>query len=342
MALISNFQSSLLREKFEIYDPTLDRESNKPAIALSNRMVVRLQPNNDSPSEEYIVRAHNMHLCVRFAARLVMRYNSGGSIVNRATPYDWDNTWSAIQSAYERIYNDHRWIAVYRYGQVIYEQGERHPLLDLIEKCELNNDKEYDYAISLAEAALKETGKSVKIDYDANVALVTTFEENEGRCGVILRGAHRTTTFSFTAFGNDEYTLNYAQCLSASAAFLEGIQLAFQVGMNIFKIATGIIPQHSAEHQKTKDGQKRVGELNLEIENLESRFKIRYRPDRPNFGEIIKEAEELAMKTIDVREALKAIENAQAEEQSASGNDTGEDGASSKDDEPIDILNIDD
>lgn len=340
MITITNFQSSLLREKFEIYDPNLDRRDVKPVVALSNRIVVALQKHEDSPVEEYVIRAQNMHLCARFAGRMINSFNTGGSLKNRAQAFDWESVWNPILNSYERIYNEQRWVAVYYHGQVIFEEGERHPLLDLIEKCDTQNDNDYDYAIPLAAKALQKAGKTVKIDHDANVALVTTFEENEGRCGIILRGADKTTTFNFTAFGSNEQELNIPQCLYAAASFLEGVQLSFLVGMNIFKVNVGIIKKNSAEHQQTKDGQKRLAQLSAEISNMERNLNVRFRPEKPEFNAIVRDAEDQASRTIDVRDALAAIQK--LEEEKSKLAQEQEDTASKKEGGGTSIFDLDD
>jgi len=306
MAAIHHFQSSLLREKFIIHDPDLNRPDNEPITALSNRMIVSLQKDPETPPEEYIIRAQNMHSCIRFSASIIHSFNMGGSFLNRAKPYDWDATWDPLVNDYERIYNEDRWVAVYHQGKVIFNNGARHPLLDLIEKCDFENDQDYDYAIPMAEDVFKQTGKVVKIDYDANVALTLTFEDKVGRCGIILRGANGTTTFNFKASPKDEHeALNIPQCMAAAAAFLEGIQLAFLVGFNVFKLRVGMIDRNSSLDKQTKDGQRRLGRLNAEIANLESAMDVNYRPEKPEFYKILSEAEDLASKTIEVPEKEK-------------------------------------
>ena len=300
MAVISDFQSSLLREKFIIHDPDLNRSDLEPITALSNRMIVSLQKDPETPAEEYVIRAQNMHSCIRFAGRLIHSFNMGGSLLNRAKAYDWEATWDPLINEYERMYNEDRWVAVYHRGKVIFQSGERHPLLDLIEKCDHENDQEYDYAIPMAEKALKQTGKVIKLDYDANVALTLTFEDNIGRCGVILRGANNTTTFNFkVSTKHEDEALNIPQCMSSAAAFLEGIQLAFLIGFNVFKLRVGIFDKGSAEEKQTKDGQRRLGRLNAEIANLETALDVNYRPEKPEFYRILSEAEALAAKVIE-------------------------------------------
>lgn len=303
MTAIQNFQSSLLREKFIIYDPDVNRSGSDPITALSNRMIVSLQKDADTPAEEYIIRTQNMHSCIRLAGRLIHSFNVGGSLLNRAKAYDWEASWAPIVNDYERMYNEERWAAIYHRGKIIFSEGDRHPLLDLIEKCDYENDQDYDYAIPMAENAFKQTGKVVKIDYDANVALTVTFEDNIGRCGIILRAATGTTTFNFKASPkNNDDVLNIPQCMSAAAAFLEGVQLAFMTGFNVYKLNVGIFDIGSAQDQQTKDAQRRLGRLNAEIVNLEGAMDVNYRPEKPEFYAILSEAEAIAAKTIDAPE----------------------------------------
>lgn len=302
MVAIEAFHSSLLREKFVIHDPDVNRTDSAPITALSNRMIVSLQKDPETPAEEYVIRSQNMHSCIRLASRIIHSYNIGGSLLNRAKAYDWQATWDPIVNDYERLYNEERWVAVYHRGKVIFKDGERHPLLDLIEKCDFENTQDYDFAIPMAEDAFKQTGKVVKLEYDANVALTVTFENNEGRCGVILRGANGTTTFNFRVHPKGGDLINIPQCLSAAAAFLEGIQLAFSVGFNVFKLRVGIFDKGSAEEKLTKDGQKRLGRLNAEVVNLEGAMNVHFRPEKPDFYRIVGEAEHLASKTIEIPE----------------------------------------
>ena len=294
---MDTFNSSLLREKFTIYDPSYDLMESAPIIALSNRIVVPLVNSKGKEEEIFIVRAQNMHCCVRFAARILQSYRSGGSLLKRGVPFDWEGAWRSIVNDYEYAYNPQRWVAIYHAGHIIYESGKRNPFVDVIEKCDFDNEDEYDLSVPMAEEAFKRTGKVVKIDYSSNVALSVHHEDDKVRCGVILRGPRRTTTFGFTALpieGGEE--LNIARCLTACAAFLEGIQLAYMLGMGLEKVKLGMIARFSPEEKQMKEAEMRLTRLSNEIEALERAFDIRYRSDKPNFHEIMSEAEEIAAK----------------------------------------------
>lgn len=295
----SNFSTNLLREKFTIIDPRArTEEARQPIIALSNRLHLVL--SSKEGTEVYSVRAQNMHLSVRFAARIIRSFRNSGPIMNRETPFDWGSACDAIISDYEHTYNPNYWISVHHEGKLVFEKGERHILLDVIEKCAKDNGGNYDDAVPLAEDIFKQAGKDVNISYDGNVALVVEVKDNKGRFGIILRGAERSTTFNFTAKGNEKTPdLSIPHCLEVSAAYLEGIQLAFLVGMNQEKLRMGIIDRDSDEDKKTVEARRRLGRLTTEISSLEAIFDVRYRPEKPEFSQIITEAEELARDTLE-------------------------------------------
>lgn len=297
---MKDFNSSLLREKFTIYDPNLDLSEAAPVIALSNRMVVELRKDTGALEETLVVRAQNMHCCVRFAARLIQSYQIGGSILIRGVPFDWEAAWDAIVNDYEYAFNPQRWISVYHKGKAIFKKGNHNPFLDVIEKCDFENEAHYDFAIPMAEQAIKKSGKVLKVEYDANVALAMDFADDKGRCGIILRGPNRTTTFNYSAapLPKSKESLSIPRCLTAAAAFLEGIQLAFLLGMNTEKIRLGIIERFSTEEKQTREVRDRLKRLSSEIAGLESSYAVRYRSEKPDFSVIVAEAEELAIKLL--------------------------------------------
>lgn len=297
---MQDFNSSLLREKFVIQDLKPGGSDTASTVALSNRFVVELKNSKGDTSEIYVVRGHNMHSVIRMATRILYAFNNGGPIANRGNAYSWQKAWDAIVNDYEHAYNPQRWIAIYKDGRNIFSVGEYHPFLDMIEKCDHDNSKDYDYAIPMAEKLFQQAGKEMKIAHNSNVALNVHFEDNHGRCGIILRGSNKTTTFSFaTKLYDEKIELNIGQCLGSAAAFLEGIQLAFLIGMNMEKIRLGIIERFSKEEKQTREGQQRLQRLNAEIAGLETTYDVRYRPEKPDFHLLMAEAEELAQRTLE-------------------------------------------
>lgn len=307
---------SLLRERFTITDLNPSSAgAGKPLIALSNRIVVALKTKSEDVEEEFVVRAQNMHSCVRMVARLHRSYSAHGSIMNRASTFDWETAFSEIFSDYEARFNPDLWVAVYYKGRLVFSHGERHPFLDVIEKCDYANPDSYEKTLIAAEAAFKKAGKTVQVECDSNVAMVLDLDRQKGRCSEIVRTADKVTTFSFSVSGEKRNTeINPAQILNVAAAFLEGIQLAFLVAHGEEKLARGLVERHSEEEKKARAGKRRLGRLSGEIEALESIFEVHYRPERPSLSELLNEAHLAAAESLAAHESSADEEDAESEE----------------------------
>lgn len=288
------FKTSLLREKFIIKN---QNGSAGAITALSNRIVVDLTDSKGALAERFIVRAHNMHSCVRMSAQIIQAYKALGPLMSRANPFKWDKLWDKVANKFERDFNPEHWVTVYFEGKPAFHSGEEaHPFFGLIEQCDHNHDGEYEEAIPLAEATFKKAGKNMSIEYDGNVALVVNMNPQEAKCAVILRGPDKTTTFNFVVMPKSGMVINFVDCLNTAASFLEGMQLAFMVGMNEVKIRLGKVPRHSDEADKTAEGRKRLIRLSKDINDLEISNTIHYRPERPSFKQVMNEAETIATK----------------------------------------------
>jgi len=308
--MTDGFRTSLLREKFTLRDPAGDLSDAPPVIALSNRIVLPLVSEYGEESETYIIRTQNMHSCARLAAAIAKEYLDRGAIMNRASPFHWKGLWSDIVKGYEKDWNPDIWGAIYFKGRPIFEEGERHQFLDIIEQCDAFNQGKYDDSLKFAEQAFHQAGKAMKIEYDSNIALIISLKEDEAKGGVILRGANKKTTFNYTVKkrpGGEAIRL--PTMLTVSAAFLEGVQLAFSVGMGNTKRIAGFIEKYSDEDRKNKRGADRLINLNTAIESFEKKYLVSYRVDRPNFAKMVREAENLAQEILRPQvEARKAAE----------------------------------
>ena len=286
------YKSTLIRERFTIKEVnTLQGGETGSIVASSNRITVALHDDPTRPSERYVVRAQNMHLCVRMAAAIVTTLKNNGPIMSRQKMFDWQECWDNILNPYDVRFNTERWVVVYHEGVSIFTEGDHHAFLDVIEKFDFEQDAAYDDAVPMAETAFKKAGKSVHIDHEATVAMVVNFERYDGRCAVIVRSAERTTTFSCLISGKEqERPINVARALRMTAAFLEGVQLAYVVGMGEEKIVQGDIPRFSREEKEVLEGKRRLGVLNSEISAFEQNYTAHYRPEKPSFSLILDEA----------------------------------------------------
>lgn len=281
----------MLRERFVI---TNEGSAKDPVIAMGNRIVISLKESKGQIVEHMIVRGHNMHCVARMAAHLYMDFLKKGAILSRIPNYDWDGVWSNICSTYETLYNPLNWISVYYKGREIFSYGKHHPFLDVMEQCDANNRDEYDKAVEIAENIFLQAGKAVKIEKNTNIAAVISTADTRARCGLIMRGAKRPSTFSIS-FENNEQVAGVKKpeahmCLNMSAAFLEAIQLAFVAGQIKAKTEVFHLTRASEEARQAEHARIRIGKLNAEIKSYENTFNVRYRPERPDLFHIIDEA----------------------------------------------------
>jgi len=285
------FSTTLLREKFVIHDGDDKHLSSPPLTAVSNRMSIPLLDISGQPLETFIVRAQTMHACIRMSAKIVQTYLRAGPLMNRAEKFSFATAWEQIVEEHERKFNPDRWIAVYHNGKLIYTEGDHHSFLDMVEKCESRNPGNYDLAIKLAEEAFAKLGKRVLITQDTNIGMVATITESHGKCGLILRNPNRRTTFNFIADKKGDASVSVSQCLVVAAAYLEGIQLSFHIGMTNERLRQGKIIRYGEDDRKADSARRRLGSLNAEIRNFENTLNVRYRPEKPEFSKMVIEAE---------------------------------------------------
>ncbi len=291
------FHSSMLREKFVITAPSNNPEE-KPLVitAPGTRMPVTLQ-SGSLPEENLIIRSHNMHSCTRMAGKLLYDYDKRGPILTREPSVKFSDIWDDCLSHYEKMYAK-PWIAIYRKGKILFEEGERHPFLDVIEKCDIVNKGDYDSSIALAQKSAKQAGNiNTEITYDSAVALVVHLDRSTTRCGMVIRNPDRTNNFNLTIQETGTSgKMNISLGLATAAAFLEGVQLGFFIGIQQAKLRRGLIQRFSLEDKNTREARERLAQLEAEINATENRYTVRYRPERPNFLETIQISERIALK----------------------------------------------
>jgi hypothetical protein len=281
--------TTLLREKFIIRD--LDREGDSPLVAMSNRLALSLTTDKGEVSEVFIIRAQNMHCCIRMAAQILQSFMRAGPLLVRAEAYDFAEAWGRSCSEFEIANNLQRWAAVYSKGKVFFEFGARHPFLDVIEKCDAKNPGNYDRSIGIAEETFSKMGRKVGISYESNIGMVLNVKPDVGRCGLIHRGPEKNSTFNFTVEPNADSVVSPVLCMNICAAFLEGIQLAFKIGMTNDKLRLLLIEKASTEARQNQLALQRLAELNMEVRGFENRVNARFRPEKPEFSDMVSEAE---------------------------------------------------
>ena len=282
--------TSLLRERFTI---EYEDKSDAPLVAVGNRILLPLQMSEHRERERIIIRAHSMHTTLRMAAHILHDFYRTGPLLNRSIPYDWYGTWEKVIADYEKKHTPETWCGVYNNGRCIFQQGKHHPFLDVIEQCDIKNRAEYDKAVDIAEDIFRQAGQNVRIKHDVNIALVIGAMDDHIRCGVIVRSHHGTSTFNFQIFpGKNKELVSFGphHGLELASSFLEAIQLAVTAGFMDANVRKKRLSEKSPEAMKVQTAQYRIGRLSHYIQTMENIFKIRYRPERPNFQQIFEEA----------------------------------------------------
>ena len=333
---MSAFQSILLREKFVITakrktagdaSPVAAVSQKKDSItAVSNRLTLTLgnksgkgpekgkkkAKGKKEPSgirESYVIRTQTMHSCVRLAAHIAQEFEKRGPLLPRPGGYNWGEVMDKLFK-YELRWNKGFWAAIYVDGKPIATLAPEniHPFFDIIEAYDIRNKDNYDASLNMAEIAFKTAGKDVDIAHDGNIAMIATIRKtadgkDEGKCGLILRRAGRTSTFNITLEQpekkpdrDEEEHVTPARVLSAGATLLEGIQLAFVIGQLRYKTGAEKLSGSSPEAKQNMDAAKRLARSNGALNMLEQTLHISYRPERPDFSSMIDEAEEFARK----------------------------------------------
>lgn len=284
--------TTLLRERFVIRDLETDQAHDDVVEAMSNRIVIPLANTAGQVTERFVIRTQVMHMGVRLAALIIQTFTSLGPIMSRDKSFDFDGAWRSILSSYDLRHFSNPWVCIYKDSKPVFHAGTRHPFLDIVEKCDVKNPGNYDQSLAIAEETFKKMGRRVSIAHNSNIGMVVHVKNNTGRCGMILRNPHKSTTFNFVATkGEDDIPVTPFKCLNSCAAFLEGIQLSVRVGIISEKQRQGLITTDSPEFEETTIARARLAELSTELRSFENQFQVHYRLERPDFKILIREAE---------------------------------------------------
>lgn len=289
MGFILEINTTLFREKFIIRG--IAQETNSSVVAAGNRLVLPLHAHDGHITETVVVRAQNMHTCLRMGGQIVQTYQKAGPIFSRPAPFNFADAWEKSCSDYENIHNPDRWVCVYYKGKEVYSFGERAAFLDVIEKCDTKNPGNYDQSVVVAEDTFKKMGKAVQIALESGIAAVLNLHDDLAKCGLIYRGVEKNSTFNFNATPKEDRKVSPFLCLSVCAAFLEGLQLAYKVGATNEKLRLAMIDKFSPEAVQSQAAIRRLADLNIEITSFENRLKTRFRPEKPEFSYMIADSE---------------------------------------------------
>lgn len=275
---MEDFITSLVREKMTFNDTAFAGDDESGATVRSNRLLLKLY--HKDKVEKVAVRTQTMHTTLLLASKIMFSYFKNGLFSGRADSYDWDTQWDAVLSDYERKYNPNIWAVIYVDGNPVFRTKED-PYLDIVEKCAVLNADNYDATIGVTETALRQVGKSMRIDHATHVAAVFTDVRNAMKCGIVHRVDGKNTTFNFTAAKGD-WQRRIVQTLVTAAAFLEALNLRLVVRDLQGKIRRKEITTTSPEAARLRSAAARGMLLHKSIGSFEGMYEVKYHPAKPD------------------------------------------------------------
>ena len=274
---------SLLREKFTIRDIEKDGE---PVIALGNRMVISL-PGQSIP---LIIRCHSMHMTLRFGAEIIRHLSYISHVENVNTLMNWEEVWQKLIKPYEKDASPQTWIALYFKGNPIFQDNYHHMFFDVIEQCEYKNNMEgdrYEKSIIMAQKAFRQIGRNVLIEEESHVGFILdTSDRHELRFAIILRIPGHRGTF-ITRLCTKKIIPSDHVCLAIAADYIEAINMAVRAGFLEKSLSSGSKKSNYEQVKAHSETMKRLGALQFRIDQAEQKYALKYRPERPDFKEIM-------------------------------------------------------
>ncbi len=281
---------SLLREKFTIRELGLD---SVDVTALGNRLCIFIGKDH----APLIVRGHSMHMTLRYSAEILRHLSYMGHVENVKTFFEWEEAWDKLTDKFEGNHVPDTWICIYHNGETIYQSGHHHMFFDIIEQCENKNAKtseNYEQSLVMAQNAFKQMGKNVMIEQESHVGYVLDDNDDELRFAIIIRTPEQKATFivRMSASKDLKITPQPHESMQLAADYIEGINMAVRSGFMDYDIGKGHISQFSDGMKLYKAILKRLGQIELSIGQMERKFQIKYRPEKPDFKVIQKECKE--------------------------------------------------
>ena len=277
---MEDFNTSLVREKIVFIDdvgtPDIDDLDDGPNVVRSNRIFLKLDGG-----EKIVVRAQNMHTTLRVASKVLGESFKHGSLVNRSKPIEWDEFWAAMVSNYEREFNPYNWAAIYLNGKPIF-RTKTSAFVDVVEQCALLTIDNYDATMKVAQGALKQVGKAMRIKHSTSVATVLTDNGDSMRCGFLYRADGNDLAFNFSATGG-EMPGRIVQSTGIAAALLEALNLRYVTRRLQEKMGETSGMKSTAEANQLRGATGRLVALDKGISSFEEIYDVRYRPEKPVF-----------------------------------------------------------
>lgn len=289
MTELAEHTIELRRERLS-FTPSIEESSDaKETFFLSNRIVLPLKTGDHT--EQFVIRAQSVHLCLKTAALIAQEFRKRGPIQNRSPKFNWDELWGKVISGYEYKWNFNRWVRIYCEGQPVFEKGPGKipQQLDLLEEIIFNVRENYKMALSTFHAKVSKDRDDVVVNHKSSLALKAEIKNNTLRCSMQCRSANNSSIITMIATEpKTGTTFDQFTCLSLFSDFKQGFQYSHLLGLLKKQIKS----------ENDKDTENQIRELEEEIRNIERRIhtlegkcKVHYRPEKPDFSHLALQAE---------------------------------------------------
>lgn len=272
---------ALLREKFDI----------RPINAGTSRITAsgnRLQIPLPGTSLPLVIRCHSMYMTLRYGAEILRQLAFHDKIGDMEGFIDWQSIWNKLAAPFEQDNVPETWCCLYYMGKPIFSHGKHHMFIDIIEQCEFKSNEGYDQSIVIAKKAFHDLGRPVMIDYQSHSGFSLDKDGEMLRAAITMRVPGQTSNF-IIRMSKSDVALAAAptplDSMALSANYIEATNMAVRLGFieKDFQ-KRNIDPNKDAEYTVIK---RRLYTLKRDIDHIEQKYRVYFRPDRPNFDAII-------------------------------------------------------
>lgn len=280
LSFMSDFVTSLVREKIVFLPQEAEGGDAEPTVIRSNRIYLRLVKGD--VTDNVVIRAQNMADTLRMAARVVEDHMWKGPFKTRK-PH-WGSMWQQAVSLYGAHFNaENNWVAVYIDGKNVYETTKS-PFTDVVERCALATLYNYDETLKTVETVMDKLEKPVQIKHSGNIAAIFRDSGEMTRTSLMHRGETRQRSFHFTAEDGEAGRIErIAACFAIAGAFLEAIEISILLANPETALASGASGAHSGRAERLEAARQRQSHIAHAVNSFENRFTVNYRPEKPDF-----------------------------------------------------------
>ena len=287
---MSNFSAELLREKFVFCQKDRDDKSRNNDIdnlqkAMGNRLRISLSSKNDPTEEEFIIRAQNMHVCLRIGAHIAYHFFKNSTLTGeKSRQFPWQYIYNAVTHVFEKKWNPNIWAAVYSKGKCLFKAGDAYqPLLEVVEQSIAFQKGPYSKVVSVVEEMFEKSGNPVRVDYNCEPVIKLSGTEKNAKIHLLKRGPEDKEIIKISIKRKKRRNIGLAACLNASAAILE----AFQLGFFAAKVNEQVIHKKLAlankEVMQGDQAARRISGMQRVLMDFETEYQVIYKPRAPSF-----------------------------------------------------------